>query len=124
MAESETQCKLLAQESEQLRQWKRAHTPAAHRKAEEALQPCMKRRRHREAQARLQLALQDPDLSINDIAAALQKQEKVDVLFETRVLWERKMQFAQNLADSMNASFVDSFVAASPASQGSRCRSW
>ena len=32
------------------------------------------------------------------------------MLFETRVLWERKMQFVQGLAESMNATWDVDFT--------------
>ena len=110
VAASEATCERLASEVVDLQEWKRQRTPLERRKADEALQPRMRRRRHAQAQGRLQLALQDPDLSIKDVAAALEAQEMVDVLFDTRVLWERRLSFAQDLADSMNAHWDVDFT--------------
>ena len=84
-----------------MQQWQKERTPATRRKPEETLQPRQKRQRHQDAQGRLRLALQDPELSIKDMAAALEAQGVVEALFETKVLWEYKMAFAEMLAERM-----------------------
>ena len=69
-----------------LQQFKRERTPAEHRKAADQLEPQQKRMRHQEARARLQLALRGVELRPKDVAAALEAEQMVDVLFETEEL--------------------------------------
>lgn len=110
LAVTEAQQEQLKGQLTELKQWQKERLPAPRRKEGEALKARQQRQRHQDSRGRLRLALQDPDLRAKDIAAALEEEGKVDVLFETEVLWERKMDFAQSIAETMNAAWDADFT--------------
>jgi len=101
----EQELEQLGEELKELRDWQRERAPAAQRKALEELKARHKRKRHQAARARLALALKDGDLRAQDISAVLEAEGKLDLIFETKELWERKMAFAASICETLQSAW-------------------
>ena len=89
----------------ELRVWQKERTPAKLRKPAGQHGKRRSQQRASDARARLTLALQDADLRVKDISAVLEAEGKLDLMFETKELWERKMTFASSICETLQAAW-------------------